>query len=155
MRAIFFVALALVLFSCDPNRVFEENKTIQGKYWYVDSVMTFSFNVPDTIARYNLFANFSHTADYSFNNLYFRYELQDSLKLTLADQQLNIQFFDQKTGQPLGSGLGDIFDHQFLIIDDYKFDQLGVHHLSLQQYMRTDSLPAIRNVGVRVAKATH
>jgi gliding motility-associated lipoprotein GldH len=62
--------------------------------------------------------------------------------------------FDAKTGKPFGkSGIGDLYDHQFLLLQDYQFITAGKYHLELEQFMRQDTLPGILAVGVRVEKA--
>ncbi|WP_254245004.1 gliding motility lipoprotein GldH [Hymenobacter sp. BRD67] len=57
-----------------------------------------------------------------------------------------------KTGEPLGAGTGDIFDHQFLALKQQHFARPGAYKLTLEQYMRQNQLPGIMAVGVRVAK---
>jgi len=57
-----------------------------------------------------------------------------------------------KTGEPLGAGAGDIFDHQFLALPHQHFARPGTYKLTLEQYMRQNQLPGIMSVGVRVAK---
>jgi len=59
---------------------------------------------------------------------------------------------DKTTGEPLGDGAGDIFDHQVLGLKNQVFPQNGTYTIKLQQYMRRDPLPGIMAVGVRVEK---
>ena len=59
---------------------------------------------------------------------------------------------DAKTGRPLGSGIGDIYDHQFELLHDLKFNAAGTYKIILKQYMRKDPLPGILAVGIRVEK---
>lgn len=154
MKYLFFMVSLIALLSCDQNRLFEENKKIGNKFWYVDSLMTFNFQVPDSTQLYDIYANFSHSSDYNFHNLYFKYVLIDSTEKQLLEELVNVHFFDPKSGVPLGKGLGDVFDHQYLILENYAFKKEGSFSFSFQQYMRTDSLPAIRTVGLRIAKST-
>ena len=58
--------------------------------------------------------------------------------------------FDSKTGEPLGDGMGDIFDHRFTVLEDFHFDNPGVYRFKVRQYMRMDLLPEIMTVGLRV-----
>ena len=58
--------------------------------------------------------------------------------------------FEQKTGRPLGSGIGDIYDHQLWLLSSYGFDEPGEYTIRLQQYMRLDSLEHILSIGLRV-----
>jgi gliding motility-associated lipoprotein GldH len=62
--------------------------------------------------------------------------------------------FDAKTGAPNGtSGLGDIFDHQALLISGHKFPYAGIHKIKFEQFMRKDTLEGIFAVGVRVERS--
>jgi gliding motility-associated lipoprotein GldH len=59
---------------------------------------------------------------------------------------------DPKTGEPKGSGTGDIFDIQVLALPNQRFAKPGEYTLTLEQYMRQDQLPGLMAMGVRVAK---
>jgi gliding motility-associated lipoprotein GldH len=60
--------------------------------------------------------------------------------------------FDKKTGQPLGDGLGDLFDRQVLIFNDYQFAAAGTYSFKLKQFMRMKELPGIMSFGLKVEK---
>ncbi|HWA35726.1 MAG TPA: hypothetical protein VG737_16400, partial [Cyclobacteriaceae bacterium] len=61
--------------------------------------------------------------------------------------------FDEKTGRPLGdSGLGDLYDHRFPILQDYSFSNPGKYSLKLDQFNRQDTLQGVIAVGVRVER---
>jgi gliding motility-associated lipoprotein GldH len=112
------ILLVAGLLSCDDRRVFEVNKPIDGNFWYVDSLMVFDFDVDRADIGYNIYSNFSHTSEYTYYNLYYRYSLKDSMDQELSTDLVNIHFFDPKSGQPLGDGLGDVFDHQQLLLEN-------------------------------------
>ncbi|MEO9474299.1 MAG: gliding motility lipoprotein GldH [Cyclobacteriaceae bacterium] len=154
MKYILIFVLGVCLISCDQQRLFEENHNVDAEFWYVDSLMVFNFEIDENATPYNIYSNFTHTSDYTYYNLYYRYSLRDSTDKEVNADLVNIHFFDPKTGAPLGSGLGDVFDHQQLILENYKFENPGAYSISFQQYMRTDSLPNIAAVGARVELAT-
>lgn len=148
---ILFVVLGIA--SCDSQRVFEENKDIEDKSWHVDSLISFDFKINDASIAYDVYTNISNESAYNFYNLYYKYALRDSTGEIFRSELVNVDLFEQKSGKPLGDGLGDIFDHRQLILDDFLFEQAGLYSLSLQQYMRVDSLQDIRSVGVRVERS--
>ena len=150
MRRILILLLIVELAACDDSRIIDQNADIPNSLWLVDSVKTFQFEIKDAGLSYNLYANITNTIDYPYYNLYYRYRLSDSLDLTLESALLNCILFDAKTGEPRGGGVGDIFDHRAPILKNYQFANPGKYSISLQQYMRTDSLPGIRTVGARV-----
>jgi gliding motility-associated lipoprotein GldH len=133
--------------------VFEDNVAIDGEFWHQDSLITLLFNIPENNLAYDVFVNVSNESNYPSYNLYFKYSLLDSVGTVLENELVNIDLFEPKTGKPLGSGLGDIFDHRQLLLDDYKFPNSGKYTISFQQYMRVDSLTNIRSMGVRIEKS--
>lgn len=154
MRKIAFWILALgALSACDTSRIFEENIDLPNEYWVKDQPVTFEFTVEDASLAYNLYANVRNSQSYQFNNLYYKYQLTDSLAGMLSENLENLILFEPKTGEPLGRGLGDIFDQQQLILDHYKFPAKGKYIVNIEQYMRQDTLPLILSVGLRVEKA--
>ncbi|RED99734.1 gliding motility lipoprotein GldH [Marinoscillum furvescens] len=150
MKNILWLGLVVALWGCDPNRVYDSNKDLDGYYWHKDSVQTFTFEVGDASRPHHVFANLRNTADYPFHNLYYRYTLLDSAGQALRTTLKNIYLFDSKTGEPNGSGLGDLFDHRQVLLENYDFPYAGDFQLDLQQYMRRDSLYGVAAVGVRV-----
>jgi gliding motility-associated lipoprotein GldH len=62
--------------------------------------------------------------------------------------------FDAKTGKPFGkSGIGDLYDHRFLLLKNYQFKSKGKYRMKFEQFMRTDTLPGILAVGLRVERS--
>lgn len=150
MRTVFAGLLVICLAGCDRTRVYEEYADLPSAIWLEDSVKIFKFQIEADSQPYNLYANFTSKIEYPYYNLYYQYSLKDSLGRTVKSGLLNAILFDAKTGEPLGSGIGDIFDQRTPIIENYHFPTPGSYSITLQQYMRTDTLPGIRSVGLRV-----
>lgn len=148
---LFLVSLSLLFFSCDSNRIAEDNKDIKN-YWKGDSTASFDFEIEDSSIDYNVFFSVRNGVEFPHSNLYFKYALKDSIGKTIESELVNFQLFNVKTGYPLGNGVGDIFEHQYELLTKYQFTAPGTYHVSFQQYMRYDSLPEIYSVGFRVEK---
>lgn len=149
---IFCVAM-LLLVSCDPLRVYEKNVEIEKQQWFKDSLVILDFDIPDIQSAYNIYYNIRNASTYPYHNLYITYTLTDSTGQMLETELIDHNLFDPKIGTPLGtSGLGDIFDHQFLILENYRFNYQGRYYLKLEQTMRIDPLIDILAVGGRVEK---
>lgn len=151
MRLVLIVITMWLIVGCDRERIYEVNHDFPSAIWRADSVQQFRFDVADASRPYDLFANFTNEVDYPYYNLYFQYLLADSLNREVKSGLLNAILFDAKSGEPKGSGLGDLYDHRSPILKDFTFPSTGRYVLSLQQYMRIDSLSGIRAVGARVA----
>lgn len=150
MRYLTIFIAALVMISCDSSRVYEDYNDMEEAFWHMDSVQNFDFTIDDTSRSYNLIATFRNASSYPFYNLYFQYTLTDSLNNVMEQQLREVNFFDPKTGEPQGSGLGDLYDHSFPLEEGYQFEQAGKYTIQLQQFMRMDTLPFVLSVGARV-----
>ena len=146
--------LATLLISCDSNRVYENNTEFADRSWKVIEEPRFEFKVSDTTARYNLYYNVRNTLDYPYARIFVTYHLYDSTGKELFKKLIYNDLFDQKTGRPFGeSGLGDLYDHQFAVLNHYRFHFPGKYSMKLDQLMRQDTLKGIIAVGVRIETA--
>ncbi len=150
MKYFLILAVFVALTSCDSSRVYEDYNDLEEAFWHLDSIQTFDFEIVDTTKTYNLLGTFRNASSYPFYNLYFQYTLQDSIGNVLLQELKQVDLFDPKTGEPQGSGLGDLFDHSFLLQENYSFEKAGKYALSFEQYMRRDTLPFILSVGARI-----
>ncbi len=148
------VVLLMLSTSCDENRVYEKNVDFPNQRWAVDSIPSFEFEISDAGKPYNIYWNVRNTVAYPYRNLYVTYYIEDTAGRRLTADLHNMLLFEPKTGKPYGSGLGDIFSHQFMALPNFKFDREGVYRIRLEQYMRTDTLPEVVSVGTRVEDAT-
>lgn len=156
--ALLVLAAALSLSGCDPNRVYEENTNLKSPtgdayVWDVQQRPSFTFPIADTAARYAVYFNVRNASAYGFYNLYLKHTLTGPDGRVVGQPLLHqMVLLDPKTGEPLGAGAGDIFDHQFLALRHVHFARPGTYKLMLEQYMRQNQLPGIMSVGVRVVK---
>ena len=148
------VAISILSSGCDSRRVFENNIEFRDRSWKIAEPAQFEFQIADTTGRYNLLMNIRNSIDYPYARIFVNYDLRGNDSLTLSKKMIAEYLFDQKTGRPFGStGIGDIYDHQFLLLKDYSFARPGVYKIKLSQFMRMDTIPGILAVGVRVEKA--
>ena len=147
------VGFIVLLSSCDVNRVYEKNTDLTERIWLEDSVVEFDVRLDDASMPYNVYANVRNGSSYPFYNLYMQYAIVDSTGREVKKNLENLILFEPKTGEPYGSGLGDVFDHQIPILKGYYFPDVGTYKVRMQQYMRRDTLEEIYSVGVRVELA--
>ena len=150
-RALAALLLLPLLAACDPNRVFEENTDFKNYSWDVQQKPSFTFSIPDTTARYDVYFNVRNAADYGYYNLYVKHTLKGPTGPGSALLH-QMTLMDPKTGEPLGDGSGDIFDHEILALPNQHFSSPGPYTITLEQYMRQDQLPGLMAIGVRVEK---
>ncbi|HRI78245.1 MAG TPA: gliding motility lipoprotein GldH [Cyclobacteriaceae bacterium] len=153
ITVVFFllVNLTLIVTSCDSQRVYEDQTEFQDRSWKVTEEPRFNFTIPDTVARYNIYYNVRNSLSYPYARIFVTFHLYDSLGKELSENLVNNDLFDQKTGAPFGSsGLGDLYDHQFLLLKHHRFHARGNYSIKLDQMMRKDTLQGILAVGIRV-----
>ncbi len=154
MKKIFislFSTLCLSLVACDSKRVFEDNTDIPDYSWDVKNKIAFDVNIEDTASLYNLYVNVRHASHYQYANLYLFVNItfpngktrMDTVECVLADA----------SGQWKGDGMGDIWDDQILWMPKVKFPLAGKYKFEYEHAMRTEQLPFVMDVGLRVEKA--
>jgi gliding motility-associated lipoprotein GldH len=148
------IFLGLFFFSaCDKNRIYEENIDVKDYNWKIADVKEFSFAIKDTSKTYQIFFNIRNTLSYEYYNLYLSQTLIGPTREKLYSRLHEMYLMDPKTGEPLGSGAGDIFDHTFLAVKTQRFAKAGTYKIRLRQYMRKNPLPGIMAVGIKVSVA--
>ncbi len=148
-NVLFLLLLALVAVACDPDKVFEENREIEGHTWKIGETLHFKVPVEDTLTPQSVFINVRNYSDYPYSNLYLFIhvtspagdEVTDTVNFLLAD----------KRGRWLGRGIGDLYFTRLPYKQDILFPYKGIYRFDIAQGMRTD-LEGIRDVGVRVER---
>ena len=152
-RNIFFISLTLLVLcrcACDSNRFYEENKSIENGVWLNTNYKSFSVNIDDTLARYDLYLNVRNDGVYPYSNLYLfihtiipgNSTATDTVECQLADAD----------GKWRGSGLGSLKFNRFLFQKGMAFPRKGFYRFNLEQAMRIKELKGIRDVGIRLEK---
>ncbi|GAB4000531.1 hypothetical protein GCM10028807_53810 [Spirosoma daeguense] len=147
------LSLLLLAVGCDTNAVYKEYADIEGGKWYIKNAPSFTFEIADTTTSYNIYYNLRNSLSYGYYNLYLTRYLRDASGKEIESRLDELILMDPKTGKPNGDGLGDIFDHKFLMKRNYRFPKAGKYTMEIRQYMRQDPLLNILSVGITVEKA--
>ncbi|MBA4057153.1 MAG: gliding motility lipoprotein GldH [Marivirga sp.] len=144
----------LFLTGCDDTRVFEQITDFEKRQWLIAEKPQFEFDIENINVKYNLYGDIRNSVSYPYSRFFFTYYLQDSTGVELQSKLMTEFLFDAKTGKPFGkSGIGDLYDHRFLLLRNYQFKHKGTYKVTFEQFMRMDTLPGILAVGLRVEKA--
>jgi len=157
MRFLLAFCILLVFFTgCgDDSRVFEEISDFERREWLNTDKPEFEFVIHSVIDKYNLYGDIRNSVSYPYSRFFFNYYLQDSTGKELQKDLKMEYLFDATSGKPKGSsGIGDLYDHQFLLLKDYQFKNKGKYKVVFEQFMRMDTLPGILAVGLRVEKVS-
>ncbi|WP_163409328.1 gliding motility lipoprotein GldH [Flavobacterium ajazii] len=143
---------AILLFSCDKKRVFDEYKSV-GSAWHKDSIVTFDLPVLDSTKRYNLFVNVRDNNNYPFNNLFLIVAIEMPNGFTKVDT-LEYQMANPD-GTLLGNGFSDIKESKLYLKENVKFR--GKYKVHIKQAVRqsgkipgVQELEGITDVGFRI-----
>ncbi|EJG01662.1 MULTISPECIES: gliding motility lipoprotein GldH [Flavobacterium] len=143
---------AILLFSCDKKRVFDEYKSV-GSAWHKDSIITFDLPVLDSTKRYNAFVNIRDNNNYPFNNLFLIVSMEMPNGFTKVDT-LEYQMAEPD-GTLLGNGFSDIKESKLYYKEDVKFR--GKYKVHIKQAVRqsgkipgVEALQGITDVGFRI-----
>ena len=151
MKRLFIVLIIGYIFSaCDTNRVYEDYVSIPAEGWHKDSLLRFNVPSEDTIANHNIYINIRNQGNYANSNIWIFLEVNSPNGEVLTD---TVEFIlAEPSGKWKGSGIGDLYDNQFLYRQNVFFPESGEYGFSLQQGMRSDVLSGINDVGIRVEK---
>lgn len=141
-------ALLLLLQGCGQGSVYEKTYEIPPPGWTYADTLDFGFDITDTTAIYNLYLDVRHSPEYDYQNLYVRLHTRfpsgqrigETVSLELADKT--------------GAWLGDCSSRSCLlkipIQQGAYFNAAGPYLITVEQFMRRDSLPGIQAVAFRL-----
>lgn len=145
--------LAVVLWACGDNRVYEKVIDFDKQEWVVTDKPTFEFEIGDANSKYHVFSDVRNAVSYPYARFYFTYYLLDSGGVEIQKKLMGEYLFDAKSGKPSGrSGIGDLYDHRFLLLQNFQFPGPGKYKIVLEQFMRMETLPGIVAIGIRVER---
>jgi gliding motility-associated lipoprotein GldH len=150
-RFILLIALSgFIVSGCDSSRVFEDNTAVDQAGWNVKQTIEYDVDINDINTPHNFYLNVRHAEGYPYCNLFvfMRTKLPNG---KMARDTIEIMLQD-KNGEWTGSGLGDIYDSQTPFKKGLRFPMKGRYHFSIEQGMRTQLLPFIMEIGMRIEK---
>lgn len=149
-RFTFLVFIGLSLASCNDKVLFEEQKEIPGGVWMYRDSLDFRFTVTDTAELYNMYVDFEHADTFPNQNVYLRLytKFPDGKRLSRAR---SFDLFNAQ-GESAGQCSGNKCRVHSLLQDNAYFNRPGEYVITLEQYMRRDSLAGVKKVGLVIEK---
>jgi gliding motility-associated lipoprotein GldH len=139
---------------CIRSNIYEKNASISGHKWSSSYKPTFEFEISDTSASYNAYFTMRHTEAYPFSNIWIKLQMTEPGKPESESIKIDIPLA-QTDGKWLGRGANEIWEHRMPLgqqAASMKFKQKGKYIIRLQHLMRTDPLPEILSIGIRLEK---
>ena len=144
------LVLALSLWACNNDTVFDAYIQVPETGWEYKQQATFNFTISDTVSWYDLYINVRNTGDYPYQNLYVFTTLKGPGNLAVRDT-FNCILADKK-GKWLGSGVGKTRELQILYQKQIRFLQSGEYTFAIEQAMRDTILKGIHDIGFTIKK---
>lgn len=151
----FFVLLAVLplLSGCLESPVYQKQYSVPGNAWAYGWKPAFEFDITDTAAAYNMYFLIRHTEAYPNSNIWVKIHSKEPGDSTFREDRIEIPLAEND-GRWLGKGMGSIWEQRMPITRYPKvFRKAGRYILRLEQNMRTNPLPEVLQVGLRVEKA--
>lgn len=149
-------SVAFLLFSCGEKPVFDSYQSV-GSAWHRDSIVSFDFEVRDSVVSYNLFLNIRANNKYPFNNIFLIVSHESPSEQIKVDTLEYIMAAPD--GKMLGNGFSDIKESKLWFKENYRFSELGKHTLKIEQAMRKrneveglERLEGVSDVGFSIEK---
>ncbi len=140
----------LLTTACKQTELYERLEPVPGGEWKSSYQPSFTFDITDTLAAYNVYVTIRHTNSYGYNNIW----LESSLQLpadTVLTQKLDLRLANSEGW--LGTGMDDVFETRVPVTSrPQRFPSAGAVTFKLKQIMRQDPLPGILQVGMRIEK---
>ena len=150
MKQLIACLCIIFLICCKQSDLFQAYKSINSMNWHYHEAISFDVDISDTISLYHIDINLRHNGNYKYKNcwvwVHFIYPSGEKHSV-----RKNLQLCD-KHGQWYGTGLNNTFDVRNTIQTDAKFQEKGVHKISIEQNMRLNPLPDIIDVGLRIKR---
>ncbi len=152
-KNVFYIIIIteLLFTSCtDESIFFEENKEIENQRWSQKDVVSFEFDIDDTLQRYDFYLNLRTTTSYEFSNIYIFTEL---ISPTLIAKDTIDPILAEQTGRWLGEESGSMVENNIWFMTNVRFTEMGHYQILFEQGMRKKELGEIVNVGLTIKKA--
>lgn len=150
------LGLLVLLSSCDKSRVFDDYREFDGT-WNKDSIVSFSFEHKDTLAKYNMFVTMRNNNKYPYSNLFLIVQMQQpGTRLTTVDT------LEYQMANPDGTLMGEggfsaVKESALWYKENIKLPKLGKYTVNIQQAVRqagnvagVQKLEGVTEVGFRI-----
>jgi gliding motility-associated lipoprotein GldH len=154
---ILLLCIAL-LSGCLESPYYQKQAGIPQNLWNYKYMPSFEFEVTDTTCLYDVYFLVRHTNAYPFSNIWMNIHTQQPGDTTSSKQRVNVLLAASSginSGQWLGRGMGEIYEHKMRIThegDSAILSRKGKYIFRFEQNMRINPLPEILQVGLRVER---
>lgn len=139
----------LGLYGCTTVDLYEKTATMSGQEWKSGYKPSFTFEITDTTALYQVFFVMRHTDQYKFTNIFIDLGIKAPGSATVVNNREDVTLANNEGW--IGTGMDDIYYHRRALGPPQPF-RAGTYTFTLQQIMREDPLKYVLDAGIRLEK---
>lgn len=145
-----FITIFIFCTGCGGDYIFKKDLKIKNGKWYYENKLDFDFIIEDTLKKYDLFLDVHHAGNYGFQNLYVQFHTTypSGEKKT---QTVSLELAS-KSGIWNGECSGNECNVEIPLQVNASFNEPGKHIISIEQYMRKNPLPGIKEMVLKIAE---
>lgn len=148
---LYSIVFLFALASCSGGKVFEKHEKIKGNIWDRFDVIEFEFNVEDVSDPFDFYVSFRYMEQFPLKYVDIEFTIYAPSGETRSSEH-RIHFKD-KDGNPLGKGMGDLWDLSDVLREGYLFPEPGTCKVEISSTMSYADIPGIMEVGLVVRKS--
>jgi gliding motility-associated lipoprotein GldH len=150
MKNLLLVVLAVLLFSCNKNKVFEQSIKFDNYDWKLGQTLKFEVAIEDTASYYNVIVEVRHTDNYPYDGLLINMSYNaPNGEMHTKNHKLN---FRNDAGGFIGEGSGDIWDESVAVMEKVKFNSVGIYKFEITSNMPKTPVQGIMELGLSIEK---
>jgi len=149
-RNLLCLLLIPLLFSCGGKTIFNEKTKFENLQWNRFKELSYSWEIKDTTAVYDVIFDLRHHTVYPFDNLSITIALYSpSGERRVSDFHIPVKNTD---GSFKAEGMGDLWDLEYVLFPDQKFKESGKYKIEIENRMDKLETPGVMEAGVRIRK---
>jgi gliding motility-associated lipoprotein GldH len=141
-------SFCLLVASCGDDVIYDKTLDIPGESWAYGDTLKFDFEIADTAKTYSLLLDVTHAGDYGFQNLYVQFHT------IFPSGKKETQLVSLELAAPTGIWNGECSGNECSVEIPLQskaiFKEKGKHTLALEQYMRQNPLPGLKNMTLKI-----
>ena len=145
-----FFMTTIMISSCNNAIIYEEKIDLKNSLFSKNVEINYSFEISDTLSKYDVILEVNHSEEYSYQNLYVKIKtifpgsksIEDILSLELSKSGTEWQ----------GKCSGDNCTAPIVLVENTKFQSPGKYQISISQYGRTEEVEGLNSFKLMVKK---
>src|SRR5690606_6564917 len=127
----------------EQGKIVHYYQSLENEEWPSAQRLSYPVEIKNHKAKHNLYYLIRYSKEYPYYNFYVKRYLLDSTGKEISHLLQGMYIFDEKSGEPKGSGWGNKYDYNVLSDSVMTFPYNGKYTIAVEQYMRKDTIQGI------------